>query len=177
MTGAAESWAREYQEWLQRVCDTHSALCFTLGHRIGNPARAEVVSFQVVAAMLRRPRVFRYQGLPYSARIGTLVESVLSGHHSSRSDPETGDVADWRRLVEYLEHMPAQLKPVHVAAFVHSLCDEEIGAEHDIEAAYIGEMRVEEHLASAREPRRVVPRSESVRLDHCHRLPDESSGD
>lgn len=116
-----KQWAQEFEHWLNRVRDTHDSVRFTVGHRLRDWERAETVSVEVVVAMLKRPRVFRYQGLPYSGRIGTVAETILATDVDKKlSQP------DWPTLVDYLLAMPLNLQPVHVAAFVHGLSDEQI---------------------------------------------------
>ncbi|MEU3476443.1 MULTISPECIES: hypothetical protein [Williamsia] len=138
----------QFQHWLDRVRDTHDAVRFTVGHRLhGDWERAEAVSIEVIVRMLTKPKVFRYQGLPYSGRIGSVAESILAAP-ATDTPPE---LPDWLTLTSYLEQMSPQLRPVLVGAFVDGLDDEHISAEVGLPTAIVLTMRkeVEKYLAQS----------------------------
>lgn len=138
-------WTTEYDAWVQRVRDTHDAVRFTVAHRIKNWDRAENVAVHVVVAMLARPKVFRYQGLPYAGRIGSTAESILA-----RPADQPLDAENFTTLVQYLESMPATLRPILVAAFVHGLTDGEIASAADISPEEVSAQRseIEQYLTN-----------------------------
>lgn len=138
---------KEFQHWLDRVRDTHDAVRFTVGHRLhGDWERAEAVSIQVVVEMLAKPRVFRYQGLPYSGRIGAVAESILAGPAE-----RAAELPDWPTLTSYLEQMSPQLRPVLIGAFVDGLDDEHISSQIGMPTAIVVTMRkeIEQYLSQS----------------------------
>jgi hypothetical protein len=105
----------EYAHWLDRVRATYEAVCYTVGHRLGDPRLAEQVSVQVVAGMIARPGVFRYSGLPYSGRIARLAEARIAEADEGR----LATVCTWAQLRESLAAVPPDHQEVLVATCVH----------------------------------------------------------
>ncbi|PBI91132.1 Uncharacterised protein [Rhodococcus erythropolis] len=99
---------------------------------------------QVVVSMLARPRVFRYQGLPYAGRIAALAEPLIA-------DPD-GDwraqQCPWEELAGRLFEMPTDLRNIHVAAHVHGLSAAEIGSVLGVDVDIVQSMQkqVEDYL-------------------------------
>ncbi|WP_425005611.1 hypothetical protein [Mycolicibacterium sp. S3B2] len=145
-----QGWLYDYQRWIERLCDTHDSVRYTIGHRLRDFDRAERLSVQVVLHMLGKPNVFRYQGLPYSARIGSVAETLLA---AKPADDEKSP--DWPTVVAYLEQMPVPLRLVHVGAFIHGVADDDlIGALGSTTTASLSRLRIEvqDYLASAATP-------------------------
>ena len=104
--------AVEYQRWTQRVHDTHDAVRYTYGSRAGDWAIADLVAVHVILQMLEKPQVFRYQGLPYSARIGSLAGPLLNGE-AKRSADALGDLGRHPAAPHARPEMVWQLSCVH----------------------------------------------------------------
>ena len=115
--------AVEYQRWTQRVHDTHDAVRYTYGSRAGDWAIADLVAVHVILQMLEKPQVFRYQGLPYSARIGSLAGPLLNGE---RSDPALMHSVTWDDIQQHLSACPEMVRAAVVCAFVHGCSAEEM---------------------------------------------------
>jgi acetyl-CoA synthetase len=115
--------AVEYQRWTQRVHDTHDAVRYTYGSRAGDWAFADLVAVHVILQMLEKPQVFRYQGLPYSARIGSLAGPLLNGE---RSDPALMHSVTWDDIQQHLSACPEMVRAAVVCAFVHGCSAEEM---------------------------------------------------
>jgi hypothetical protein len=122
---SSPSVAAEYEEWLERVRATFEAVQYTCSHRLADPRLAEQVSVQVVAGMVARPGVFRYFGLPYSARIARLAEA-----HIAEADAGTlTRVCAWTELRERLHAIPAEHREVLVVTCVRGQDVEALAAE------------------------------------------------
>lgn len=155
MSDAAEvQVAREFAEWLDRVRATFEAVRYTCAHRLADPALAEQVSVQVVAAMVARPGVFRYFGLPYSGRIARLAEARIAEADAG----ELAIVCGWDELHGRLAQLPAEHREVFVVTCLRGDGIEELGgdgptAEHRHEAMLtcVGEL-VGPGLAPAPDP-------------------------
>lgn len=110
-------WQDDYLAWILRLNDTRDSVRYMVTHRLEDRTVAEAVAMQVVVSMLARPRVFRYQGLPYAGRIAALAEPLIA-------DPD-GDwraqQCSWEELAGRLFEMPTDLRNIHVAAHVHGL--------------------------------------------------------
>lgn len=123
MNDCTDGVADEYQAWIQRVQDTHDAIRYTYGARAGDWAFADKVAVHVVLELLSRPGVFKYQGLPFSARIGSLAEPLLNGEPR---DCALAQSVTWNEIQHYLNSCPALLQEVVVGAFVHGYSIEEM---------------------------------------------------
>jgi hypothetical protein len=86
-----------------------------------DPAFIGAVSVYVILEMLKKPSVFRYQGLPYAARIGALAGPFLN---QEQSDVELVDSVSWDEIKRYLTVCPEILQVAIVCAFVHGDTDE-----------------------------------------------------
>lgn len=114
MTQPSTSAPDEYEEWLDRLRSTYEAVGFTCLHRLGDRRLAEQVSAQVVLGMLAKPSVFRFFGLPYSARIGHLAEDRIAAAKAGEPCP----AIDWSDLVGKLQEIPVQQRHVFVLGCV-----------------------------------------------------------
>jgi DNA-directed RNA polymerase specialized sigma24 family protein len=83
------------------------------------------VSAAVVAGLVRRPGVFRYQGLPFSGRIATLAETLLAEAREGRlpAGPE------WSQLRVALTRVPPDVQEVFVLSCVHGRDVLEVAAD------------------------------------------------
>lgn len=117
-------WVDGFYPWLSRVADTHDSVRYTVEHRVKDWRRAESVSVGVVLEMLKRPKVFRYQGLPYSGRIGSVAELLLAAPPSKRELAQP----DWPTLVDYLNDMTTLQRAILVAFFVDNVEPSEVAA-------------------------------------------------
>lgn len=137
-------WQDDYLAWMLRLNDTRDSVRYMVTHRLGDRTIAEAVAMQVVVSMLARPRVFRYQGLPYAGRIAALAEPLIA-------DPD-GDwraqQCSWEQLAARLFEMPTELRKIHVAAHVHGLSAAEIGSALgvDVETVQSMQKQVEDYL-------------------------------
>ncbi|MFB9745130.1 sigma factor-like helix-turn-helix DNA-binding protein [Pseudonocardia sulfidoxydans] len=86
-------------------------------HRLGDRLLADRVGAQVVAGMLRKPGVFRFFGLPYSARIGHLAEARIAEAKAGRRD----QIAEWDRILRSLRSIPAPDRDAFVLTCVQGL--------------------------------------------------------
>ncbi|MBC3194912.1 hypothetical protein H7X46_28055 [Pseudonocardia sp. C8] len=111
----------EYDEWLDRVRSTYEAVRFTCHHRLGDRLLASRVSAQVVAGMLARPGVFRFFGMPFSARVGHLAEEQIAAARRG----ELQGSAVWPELERRLRELTEQQRRVFVLSFVHGSGTEE----------------------------------------------------
>ena len=114
----------EYETWLERVRATYEAVGYTCGHRLHDHELGARVSPAVVAGLVTRPGVFRYQGLPYSGRIAVLAEARLAEAAAGRL--ESGP--DWSQLLAALTQVPPDIQDVFVLACVHGQQAGEIAA-------------------------------------------------
>ncbi|GCB49214.1 sigma factor-like helix-turn-helix DNA-binding protein [Streptomyces sp. NL15-2K] len=114
----------EYRTWLERVRATYEAVGFTCGCRLGDRELGNRVSAAVVAALVSRPRVFRYQGLPFSGRIAALAEDLLVQAREGRLPSGPG----WPDLHAALLRVPADVQDVFVQSCVHGRDTEQIAA-------------------------------------------------
>lgn len=105
----------EYGAWLERVGATYAAVAYTCGHRLGDAELGRRVSAAVVAGLIARPGVFRYQGLPYSGRIAALAEGLLAAAREGR--PPAGP--EWPRIRAALHAVPGEMQEVFVLSCVH----------------------------------------------------------
>lgn len=103
-----------YAEWLGRVTATYRAVAYTCGHRLHDRELGGRVSAAVVAGLVARPGVFRYQGLPFSGRIATLAEASLAEARQGRL-PEG---PAWSELRAALARVPPALQDVFVLTCV-----------------------------------------------------------
>ncbi|OPX05900.1 hypothetical protein [Mycobacterium sp. AT1] len=117
VTGTQKQLDADYQEWLQRLQDTCDAVRYTYGCRDGgDPDFAEMLGVHVILQMLGKPNVFRYHGMPFSARIGNLAGPFLN-RESDRS--ELTLAVSWTAVKTYLEACPEHLKAAVVCSFIH----------------------------------------------------------
>nr|WP_218681403.1 hypothetical protein [Rhodococcus qingshengii] len=140
-------WADGFYTWLSRVADTHDSVRYTVEHRIQDWRRAESVSVGVVLEMLKRPKIFRYQGLPYAGRIGSVAEFLLA---APPSDDELAQ-PDWPTLVDYLNEMTIMQRTILVACFVDDVDHADVAAAMAIsrDAAIVARDSVAKYLAHA----------------------------
>jgi hypothetical protein len=105
----------EYAAWLDRVSATYEAVAYTCGYRLHDRELGRRVSAAVVAGLVRRPGVFRYQGLPFSGRIASLAEPLLAEAREGRlpAGPE------WAQLRGALTRLPPDVQEVFVLSCVH----------------------------------------------------------
>lgn len=115
----------EYEHWLGRLRSTYESVTFACLHRLHDRALAESVGVHVVAGMLSRPGVFRFHGMPYSARIGHIAEDRIAAAKEGRLEPSEG----WELLIGRLQKLPRSQREVVVLGYVHGL-DPEAMAEH-----------------------------------------------
>ena len=104
-----------YAAWLDRVRATYEAVGYTCGHRLHDRELGDRVSAAVVAGLVSRPGVFRYQGLPFSGRIAVLAEAHLDEAGAGRLPPGP----DWLQLWTALTQVPPDEQDVFVLACVH----------------------------------------------------------
>lgn len=117
VTGAHEQLDADFREWLQRVQDTCDAVRYTYGHRDGGDRDfAEKLGVHVILQLLGKPNVFRYHGMPFSARIGNLAGPFLNGE-SNRN--ELTLAVSWFEVKTYLEACPGHLRAAVVSSFVY----------------------------------------------------------
>lgn len=117
----------DYQSWLDRVCATHDAIEYTCRHRLADARAASQVSVQVVAALVAKPGVFRYYGLPYSGRIARLAEARLAEAAQGRLSA----VCEWPELLDSLARVPAEHQQVLVLTCIQGCDDERLAAAMD----------------------------------------------
>jgi len=143
--GSAEAPTDGYEEWLDRLRSTYESISFSCVHRLGDRALADRVAAQVVAGLLRKPSVFRFFGLPYSARIGHLAED----HIAAAKAGDRNQTADWARILRNLRALPQLTRTVFVLSCVHGLDAAQIAthlgltddAAHDAVADALAQMR------------------------------------
>lgn len=128
MSDQIDQLVTEYREWVERVQDTHDAVRYTYGSRQADSAFADGVSVYVVVEMLKKPGVFRYQGLPYAARIGSLAGPFLNRQENQENDVSVASSVSWDKVKQYLRDCPRSLQAAIVCAFVHGDTDEGISA-------------------------------------------------
>jgi DNA-directed RNA polymerase specialized sigma24 family protein len=111
----AEVLQPEYAAWLERVRATYEAVAYTCGYRLHDRELGRRVGAAVVAGLVRRPGVFRYQGLPFSGRIAVLAEALLAEAREGRLPvgPE------WSRVWVALTRVPPDVQEVFVLSCVH----------------------------------------------------------
>jgi hypothetical protein len=114
----------DYRDWLERVRATYEAVGYTCGHRLHDRELGKQVSVAVVAGLVSRPGVFRYQGLPFSGRIATLAEARLVEAREGRLP----SIPDWYELWAALTHVPPEVQDAFVLSCVHGLDVSEISA-------------------------------------------------
>jgi hypothetical protein len=114
----------EYRHWLERLRATYEAVGYTCGRRLRDRELGNQVSAAVVAGLVSRPGVFRYQGLPFSGRIATLAEAHLveAGKGRLRSVP------GWCELWAALTQVPREVQDAFVLSCVHGQDVSEISA-------------------------------------------------
>lgn len=113
-----------YEAWLDRVRATYEAVGYTCGHRLHDRELGDRVSAAVVAGLVSRPGVFRYQGLPFSGRIAVLAEARLDEAGEGRLAPGP----EWFQLWAALTQVPPDVQDVFVLACVHGQQAGEIAA-------------------------------------------------
>jgi hypothetical protein len=121
----------EYAAWLERVRATYEAVAYTCGYRLNDRELGRRVGAAVVVGLVRRPGVFRYQGLPFSGRIASLAEGLLVEAREGRLP--TGP--EWSRLRVALTRVPPDVQEVFVLSCVHGRDAAEVaadlGCDHD----------------------------------------------
>jgi DNA-directed RNA polymerase specialized sigma24 family protein len=115
----------EYAAWLERITATYQAVAYTCAHRLHDRELGKRVSAAVVARLVSRPNVFRYQGLPFSGRIATLAEALLADAREHRLPPGP----EWSQLRTAFAQVPPELQEVFVLACVHGRDIDEIAAD------------------------------------------------
>jgi hypothetical protein len=115
----------EYAAWLERVRATYEAVAYTCGYRLHDRELGRRVSAAVVAGLVRRPGVFRYQGLPFSGRIATLAEALLA----EAREGLLPDGPEWSRLRAALTRVPPDVQEVFVLSCVHGRDVLEVAAD------------------------------------------------
>lgn len=106
----------DYRTWLERVRATYVSVAYTCGYRLHDPELGERVGATVVAGLVARPGVFRYQGLPFGGRLATLAEAGLAEARAGRLPPSA-----WPRLYEELGQVPPSLQHAFVLSCVDGL--------------------------------------------------------
>lgn len=114
-----------YQEWLDRVRATYESVEYTCRYRLKDPGLSGQVSLQVVAALVARPRVFRYSGLPYSSRIARLAEAGIAEAHAGG----LRGAGTWDELFAQLLRLPPQHQQMVVLSCVWGRDDQQAAAE------------------------------------------------
>lgn len=127
----------EYEEWLERLRSTYEAVSFTCVHRLGDRTLADQVSAQVVVGMLAKPGVFRFFGLPFSARIGHLAEDRIAAAKAG----ELGPPVDWTTVLRELRALPRLERRVFVLSCVHGHELPEIAANLGASLGTVREIR------------------------------------
>jgi hypothetical protein len=121
----AEMLQPEYAAWLERVRATYEAVAYTCGYRLHDRELGRRVAAAVVAGLVRRPGVFRYQGLPFSGRIAVLAEALLAA--AREGQPPAGP--EWSRLRVELTRVPPDVQEVFVLSCVHGRNVAEVAAD------------------------------------------------
>ena len=114
----------EYRHWLERLRATYEAVGYTCGHRLHDRELGTQVGAAVVAGLVSRPGVFRYQGLPFSGRIATLASTRCA----SASEGRLPSVPDWCDLWAALTRVPPEVQDAFVLSCVHGQDVAEISA-------------------------------------------------
>lgn len=115
----------DFDAWLERVRSTHRAVAYTCSYRLHDPELGARVAVQVTAALVARPSVFRYSGLPFSGRIARLAEGLLADAAAGA----LGTGCDWPELEARLCALPAAHRDVLVLTCVHGADDAALAAE------------------------------------------------
>lgn len=113
----------EYAAWLERLRATYDAVRFTCWHRIGDDNLGAQVAVHVVAGLIASPRVFRYQGLPFSGRVGTLAEPLIAEALAGQLAP----ARSFEGLRDALIALPPLMQQVLVLSCVHGRDDARVG--------------------------------------------------
>jgi hypothetical protein len=117
VAGAHTQLDADYRKWLQRVQDTCDAVRYTYGRRNGGDQDfSEKLGVHVILQLLCKPNVFRYHGMPFSARIGNLAGPFLNGESDRR---ELTLAVSWIDVKTYLQACPEHLQAVVVCSFVY----------------------------------------------------------
>lgn len=129
----------EYEEWLDRVRSTYESVSFTCVYRLGDRSLAENVGAQVIAGMIARPKVFRFFGLPYSARIGHLAEDRIAAARAGQLSP----TVTWAGLLRRLRDVPPQQQHVFVLSYVRGIDIEDIAQQLGISVSAAQRLRAD----------------------------------
>lgn len=127
----------EYEQWLDRVRSTYESVSFTCLHRLGDRTIADRVSAEVVAGMLAKPGVFRFFGLPYSARIGHLAEDRIAAARIS----EPHGTVEWPDLLRGLQELSRDERHLFVLTCVRGNTSEEIAEDLGVSVEAAQELR------------------------------------
>jgi hypothetical protein len=116
--------AAGYEEWLTRMSMTYDAVVYCCRYRLGDERQAAEVGLAVAQGLLAKPRVFKYFGLPYSARVARLAERKIAEIRSASTSrtaaaPVTGSpAASWVLVVNRLRRLPKPLQEIFVLCCV-----------------------------------------------------------
>ncbi|MHA6783618.1 hypothetical protein ACVGOW_21905 [Pseudonocardia saturnea] len=153
-----QEFAREFDEWFDRVRALFEAVRFTCTHRLADPSLAEQVSVQVVAGMVARPSVFRYFGLPFSGRIAKLAEGLIAAADAG----ELAAVCGWPELRDRIAGFPHEHREPFVVTCLRGGDVEELAAVLGCDVA-VAEFRHEAMLTCVGELAR--PGTAPVRVE------------
>lgn len=127
----------EYAAWLERVRSTYDTVRFTCRHRLGDDVSDARVAVRVVAGLIGSPRVFRYQGLTYSGKVGSLVEPLIT-------EAVAGTLPgcrDWAVLRDALTAVPSTLQRVFILTCVHGFDDDQVACALDCSSPEAARLR------------------------------------
>jgi hypothetical protein len=97
------------------------------------------VAVRVVAGLIGRPGVFRYQGLLYSGRVGSLAEPLIAQAGSGALQ----DGCDWVGLRDALTAVPCTLQRVLVLTCVHGFDDDQVACALHCSRVQAADLRVD----------------------------------
>lgn len=109
-----------FDEWIVRLESTYNAVGYTCGHRLGDRAVGDRVAATVIRRLLERPNVFRYSGLPYSGRIASIAEPLISGAE------DIGSPVTWNEIRAHLEGLTPERRRLLVGVFVLGESDDRL---------------------------------------------------
>lgn len=121
-----------------RIDATYRSVTFCCIHRLHDRALAERVGLRVVAGLIAKPTIFKFSGLPYSGRIGTLAEHWIVEARGGR----IGEGGSWDGLCESLRELPYDLQELFVLACVWGYDDARIASELSCEVSVARDRRL-----------------------------------
>lgn len=112
----------DYEDWLERLRATYDSVAFCCRYQLGDPRHAETIGVRVIAALVDRPGIFKYSGLPFSGRLARHTERGIEQARNGELQVHHR----WIELVEPLREIDLEHQEIMVLGFIDHRDDDEL---------------------------------------------------